>query len=353
MKYLYDYQDKLYKKYNLSSYIIIVDYLDEKKETIEKCAINIGDNIHKKYNIDVSNAVLAFFSMKSRRVTIRTGIVAKDYLSNEGLREIIEGIGNKMRKGKYYSALIQILKEIEYYIKCRKNGIKIFIRIIIFTIIFFFSYYILYYIFIFILIFIITLVSYIIDLCKNFSKKSLPNDDKLKKIINFLKDQKSNKKILTDNCAICLEKINNEGEKEIGNNNIINNIEEDPTEALLVKENKEDDVSVLKCGHMFHSNCIEIWLKNKKECPLCRQKVDPKYNENDVQMVWGVQNEIHYNRYNNIKYSDLFILDFYIPTTYSFGHYFRVTARDMISSSSSIGFSGGGFRSGGGATGGW
>ena len=80
--------------------------------------------------------------MKSRRVTIRTGIVAKDYLSNEGLREIIEGIGNKMRKGKYYSALIQILKEIEYYIKCRNNGIKILIRIIIitgiFTIIFFF-----------------------------------------------------------------------------------------------------------------------------------------------------------------------------------------------------------------------
>jgi hypothetical protein len=102
MKNLYDYQDKLYKKYNLSSYIIIVDYLDEKKEAIEKCAINIGDNIHKKYNIDVSNAILVFFSMKSRRVTIRTGIVAKDYVSNYGLREIIEGIGNKMRKGKYY-----------------------------------------------------------------------------------------------------------------------------------------------------------------------------------------------------------------------------------------------------------
>ena len=33
MKYLYDYQDMLYKKYNLSSYIIIVDFLDEKKRS--------------------------------------------------------------------------------------------------------------------------------------------------------------------------------------------------------------------------------------------------------------------------------------------------------------------------------
>jgi hypothetical protein len=176
-------------------------------------------------------------------------------------------------------------------------------------------------------------------LYKNFSEKSLPNDDKLKKIVIFLKNQKSNKKILTDNCAICLEKINNEGEKETGNNNVINNIEEDPTEALLVKENKEDDVSVLKCGHIFHSNCIERWLKNKKECPLCRQKVDPKYNENDAQMVWGVQNEIHCNRYNNIKYSDLFILDFYIPRTYSFGYYFRQSANNMMNKSSNGGHS--------------
>ena len=355
MKYLYDYQDMLYKKYNLSSYIILVDFLDEKKEAIEKCAINIGDNIHKKYNINVSNAVLAFFSMRSRRVTIRTGIVAKNYVSNSRLRGIIEGIGNKMRKGKYYNALIQILEEIEINYKYKNNFFYRVFKVILSIIIIIIVDVALYFILIFIFIFIFALLSYIIDFCKNFSKKSLPYDGKLKKIVIFLKKQKSNKKILTDNWAICLEKINNEGEKETGNNNVINNIEEDPTEALLVKENIEADVSVLKCGHIFHSNCIERWLKNKKECPLCRQKVDPKYNENDAQMVWGVQNEINYNRYNHIKYSDLFILDFYIPRTYSFGYYFRQSANDMMSKSSNGGhsYSGGRFGSGGGATGGW
>ena len=70
-------------------------------------------------------------------------------------------------------------------------------------------------------------------------------------------------------------------------------------------------------------------------------------------MVWGVQNEIHYNRFNNIRYSDLFILNFNDSTSYSFGYYLRTTARDMSSGSGSGGYSGGGFGFGGGATGGW
>ena len=35
----------------------------------------------------------------------------------------------------------------------------------------------------------------------------LPNDENLKKIVKFLKEQKSNKKIFTEICAICLEKF--------------------------------------------------------------------------------------------------------------------------------------------------
>ena len=28
---------------------------------------------------------------------------------------------------------------------------------------------------------------------------------------------------------------------------------------------------ILKCGHMFHSECLETWLKVKQKCPLCNQ----------------------------------------------------------------------------------
>ena len=34
----------------------------------------------------------------------------------------------------------------------------------------------------------------------------------------------------------------------------------------------ECDISATKCGHVFHTNCIEKWLKTgKKTCPQCRK----------------------------------------------------------------------------------
>lgn len=37
-----------------------------------------------------------------------------------------------------------------------------------------------------------------------------------------------------------------------------------------------DDVVVLPCniGHYFHAECIEQWLKNKSQCPLCRKHIN-------------------------------------------------------------------------------
>ena len=30
-----------------------------------------------------------------------------------------------------------------------------------------------------------------------------------------------------------------------------------------------EDLILVKCSHIYHSKCIEIWLKKKSICPLC------------------------------------------------------------------------------------
>jgi len=33
------------------------------------------------------------------------------------------------------------------------------------------------------------------------------------------------------------------------------------------------DVSLIKCGHMYHTKCIYTWFVTKKTCPLCDDKL--------------------------------------------------------------------------------
>lgn len=33
------------------------------------------------------------------------------------------------------------------------------------------------------------------------------------------------------------------------------------------------DLAYLECGHVFHKECINIALKNRRKCPLCRKDV--------------------------------------------------------------------------------
>lgn len=38
----------------------------------------------------------------------------------------------------------------------------------------------------------------------------------------------------------------------------------------LKKFNKLDKITILPCAHIFHSLCVETWLKEKQICPICQ-----------------------------------------------------------------------------------
>lgn len=38
----------------------------------------------------------------------------------------------------------------------------------------------------------------------------------------------------------------------------------------LEEYKKNDNVNILKCNHIFHIHCLNLWLCNNSTCPLCR-----------------------------------------------------------------------------------
>ena len=132
--------------------------------------------------------------------------------------------------------------------------------------------------------------------------KKLPNDENLKKIVKFLKEQKHNEDILNEYCSICLEKFNDNEER------IAEDL--DSVTLRLLHNNENEKIDTLICGHKFHSNCISKIYNFDNECPLCKQKKKIKYNQNEKSMIYGLQNELNNHIYSEINFFDLYDNDF-------------------------------------------
>ena len=341
MKILYEKQEEFFKKYNNANFIFLVDNLDEKKEKIEEATFNLCKYLYKTYKINMENSILALFSIETRRVRIRTGENVKKKLTNEELREVINNLGPYLRGKHYYTALIKYMENINHYYT---NDISAFYALLN------------------LILFIIFMFCCLIKAQGEFNHEkfqerrfvhqtvyqTIRTDKNLKKIVTFLKKQKSNKRILTDNCAICLEEFKF---KEVKINNEKNDESVDQEKKDFSggdkKANEENDILVLECGHQFHVACIEKWMERKNECPLCRQKINNRYNKDGAHMVWGVQNEINNNLYEHIDYDDLF-------TNIIFNYLFYLLSLILSSSSEKSDYgSSNGSDYGGGASGGW
>jgi len=74
---------------------------------------------------------------------------------------------------------------------------------------------------------------------QNRNKQNYKNIKKLKKIAD-VEDYNVEQKLIDYECLICLEEFN-----------------------------KNEIVSLIKCGHIYHTHCLYSWFLVKKVCPLC------------------------------------------------------------------------------------
>ena len=53
------------------------------------------------------------------------------------------------------------------------------------------------------------------------------------------------------------------------------NINEIPSCCICLSPMKiNQEVTLLKCQHLFHFNCLDKWIQNKEVCPFCRGKIE-------------------------------------------------------------------------------
>ena len=115
---LYQKQENVYQKNKISNYIFIADNINEKEEKIEKAADNLYGYIEVNFGIDISNSVIALFSMESRRIRIKIGKETQKHITDRYAQEMIDHLSDFLKKKEYYNALIKLIDDIdEYYNK--------------------------------------------------------------------------------------------------------------------------------------------------------------------------------------------------------------------------------------------
>ena len=314
---------EIYNAHNVITIIVIARNIDLTNKKGEKIDISnyteiIFDEIYEKKIVKKdASVVLAIVSIEGKIMTMRAKGTVSFTITQQDCYNILNIINNYYSYGEYSYGTVELGKLINYYLvntSFFSRNKRFFLMIVILILSFIFCY-------------ILALIAQRIREKRNL-RLTMSDEEKLLKIRAFLKKCKANKKILSDNCIICLEPFDNctsvnhsliveenNNIKENNNDNLINNENKDK-DAIVIemqnmsKENIENDnnnksnmtdnqISTLPCGHRYHVKCITEWmLKKKSICPMCREKMDVSISdqgeEEDLQNeLLNIQIELH------------------------------------------------------------
>ena len=336
----------IYTKHKVVSFIIMLDYIDlnDNKGNNMEISTYIDLLIEELYyqgiiNIDTP-IIVAVVSIKDKKMTMKVEGKISHVVTEQDCYNILNIVNNYYAYGEYSYGSIELGKLINYYLSNTgfwARNKKFFYMIFLLIFCFCFCYF-------------LSVVAQKIKERRNL-RLTMNDEEKLIKIKEFLKKAKANRKILSDNCIICLEPFDNcvsifhtisqdKNNEETGkknqnrnnnflvtekesrlntyantnrlieeinvqeeniintneinkqeNNNICNNNIND--DSINIQRNSavtDTQISTLPCGHRFHVKCISQWMLQKKNiCPMCREKINVDLPENEDE---DLQNEL-------------------------------------------------------------
>ena len=233
----YQYMTSLLEKYQISSQIFFISHIRNKYKLDEEYAAFVSKLtflLYKNYNMyDEKRTFTAVFFIKDRKMRIRTSKDLRDILTDEDNLIILNKRKSDLIKNNYQQVVNGLMRDVFnlYQTKVENQGDN---TTILFTII------------------LIIIIAILIPLFNKEQKKE--QGDKVKIFLDKLKKRENPKEIFTESCAICLDDFISE---------------------------KEEENSVLECGHKFHRKCISDWLKKDTNCPICRMKFNIKDNDSN------------------------------------------------------------------------
>ena len=242
----------LYEKYQVSTHLFFISFMDEKYKTDEAFAAFVDRlsyliyNNHDNYN--ENKTLTAVFFIKDRKMRIRTTKGLRNIITDDDALNILNKRKKDLKISNFEEVVNGLMKDI--FKTYNKNSEKPNDTSILFISI----------------LFIIGMAVLVY-----LSNRETPSvqEDKVKVFLDKCKNRANPKEIFTESCIICLD--------DFKSNEELNALENSGNKEYFEKV----ETSTMECGHKFHRKCITDWLKKDESCPMCRMKFNIKSNDNN------------------------------------------------------------------------
>jgi hypothetical protein len=271
--------------------------------------------------------IIAIISIDGKIMSMKAEGTVSRIITQKDCFNILSIINNYFSYGEYSYGTVELGQLINYYLENTgffARNKRYFFLVVLLLLCFFLCY-------------ICSIIAQKIKDRRNL-RLTMSDEEKLLKIREFLKKTRANRKILSDNCIICLEPFDNcisikhtisqDNKDKENNDNLIDIIDKDTNfntnfntnlnpneerniqlEMQSINNNSEinvpidnnifdNQISTLPCGHRYHVKCITEWmLHRQKICPMCREKMNvdiPEIGDEDLQNeLLNIQIELH------------------------------------------------------------